>query len=525
MKSNFGNLITYTYLVGIFILFGIGIAAYSNFNSLLIKDKWVNHTQKVISISENLLSLLMKVENGARGYIISNDSVYLKSYLNCVPNIFSEINKLKLLTRDNKTQQKNLIELRTQVRQTLDFVRVALILKENNQSEELKSLFSSNNKRNKMESAMKTVDKILELEQIVLAERKIHLESSIAKTHNSIFLIILFALLLCVFTYAYSIRNVKLKEAYEVKLEKLNEALNNTVIDLRNTNIELKAMADKLTAANEEIQTINDQLLFTNNELVNKSKLLENSAIKLEKANKELEAFSYSVSHDLKAPLRTISGFANIMHREYGRQLDEEANRLISIIMGGAKRMGILIDDLLNFSKIGKVDLRLSNVNINMLVEDMLPEILGQYPELKYEVIINDLPTEDACDLSLIRQVWINLISNAIKFSSKNPKPRIEIGSVWKEDKLVYYVKDNGVGMDMKYAHKLFKVFQRLHKEEEFEGTGVGLAIIKRIITRHNGAVWVESKLNEGTIFYFYIDGCEELWQANFIQTVSLNRI
>ncbi len=222
----------------------------------------------------------------------------------------------------------------------------------------------------------------------------------------------------------------------------------------------------------------------------------------LEKANKELESFSYSVSHDLRAPLRAINGYAIILKEDYVSALDDEANRIADKIIGNAKMMGQLIDDLIAFSQLGRKEIKYQLVDMKKLAESCVSELLEHQPENKYHVQISSLP---ACygDEALIKQVWINLISNALKYSSKKTLPLIEIG--YEEDSSfnTYFVRDNGVGFDMQYEHKLFGVFQRLHSPKEFEGTGVGLALAKRIINQHNGNIRGIASPGEGAVFYF----------------------
>jgi signal transduction histidine kinase len=231
-------------------------------------------------------------------------------------------------------------------------------------------------------------------------------------------------------------------------------------------------------------------------------KKVQERTAQLEKANKELEAFSYSVSHDLRAPLRAINGYAIILKEEYASKLDAEANRITDKIIRNAKMMGQLIDDLIAFSKMGGKEVMSQMVDMKKLVQTCFAELLPQLPENKYQVQINSMPPCNG-DESLLKQVWLNLISNALKYSSKNEAPCIEIG--WKEISSgpAYYIMDNGVGFDMQYADKLFGVFQRLHSEKDFEGTGVGLALVKRIINQHKGEVWAESSPGEGAAFFF----------------------
>jgi two-component system sensor histidine kinase/response regulator len=221
----------------------------------------------------------------------------------------------------------------------------------------------------------------------------------------------------------------------------------------------------------------------------------------LEYVNKELESFSYSVSHDLRAPLRALDGYSKILGEDYNNVLDDEGKRLLGNIQYNAKKMGALVDDLLTFSRLGKNEIKKSQTNMNEMVEFVLNEIKSS-TQHKASLKINSLFSANA-DHVLLQQVWVNLISNAIKYSQKKENSYVEIGSAKSETEITYYIKDNGAGFSMDYVDKLFGVFQRLHSEKEFEGTGIGLAIVQRIIIKHGGRVWAEAKLNEGATFYF----------------------
>jgi len=229
---------------------------------------------------------------------------------------------------------------------------------------------------------------------------------------------------------------------------------------------------------------------------------LEKQAAQLQVAHKELEAFSYSVSHDLRAPLRAIDGYTRILVEDYEAILDEEGKRVCGIISAEARRMGQLIDDLLAFSRLGRKEMYSSNIDMKALVVSVLNDLEKEEDRERIDLKIASLPSVKA-DSSLIRQVWINLLSNAIKFTSKRDRAAIEVGSKSTNDEVIYYVRDTGAGFDMEYANKLFGVFQRLHSESEFEGTGVGLAIVQRIVRRHGGRVWAEGEVDRGATFYF----------------------
>jgi PAS domain S-box-containing protein len=244
--------------------------------------------------------------------------------------------------------------------------------------------------------------------------------------------------------------------------------------------------------AEKEIRRLNIEL---------EARVVERTA-QLEATNKELEAFSYSVSHDLRAPLRAISGFANMLMEDFSPSLNTEAKRLLDVITTNAMNMGNLIDDLLTFSRLGRQEIKTIKINMEGMANSVYNELVSDYEKDKID--FQALPIPDAFgDPSMIRQVWRNLISNSIKYSSTKTNRTIEIGTINSETENMYYVKDNGVGFNMEFVHKLFGVFQRLHCKSEFEGTGVGLANVQRIIHRHGGRVWAEGKVDEGAAFYF----------------------
>jgi PAS domain S-box-containing protein len=226
----------------------------------------------------------------------------------------------------------------------------------------------------------------------------------------------------------------------------------------------------------------------------------------LEAANKELEAFSYSVSHDLRAPLRTMDGFSQAVMEDYGQQLPEEGRRYLQTIREGAQRMGALIDDLLEFARLSQQTLKKQTVDMDMLVRTVLEELESSQQERQIEIRRGELPP---ClgDPALLKQVWLNLISNALKYTRERKPAIVEIGCTRVNDVSTYFVRDNGTGFDMQYAHKLFGVFQRLHRAEDYEGTGVGLAIVQRIVHRHGGRVWAEAAVDRGAAFNFTLEG------------------
>jgi PAS domain S-box-containing protein len=239
----------------------------------------------------------------------------------------------------------------------------------------------------------------------------------------------------------------------------------------------------------EEIRTLNEEL--------------GKRSAALEASNKELEAFAYSISHDLRAPLRHMSGFTELLHKNMASLLNERSQRYMMMILESAKRMGNLIDDLLAFSRIGRAETHKALVSLEQLVQEAVNEVRQETAGRNIVWKIGKLPAWYG-DRSMLRLALVNLISNAVKFTRTRPQAEIEIGCTdQKRDQVLVFIRDNGVGFDMKYVNKLFGVFQRLHSAEAFEGTGIGLATVQRIVHRHGGTVWAEGLVDRGATFYF----------------------
>ena len=250
--------------------------------------------------------------------------------------------------------------------------------------------------------------------------------------------------------------------------------------------------------AEEEIRKLNEEL----------DARVRRHTAELEATNKDLEAFTYSVSHDLRGPLRHIDGFSKLLFEEYSVDLPEEARRYLSRIRDGTRRMGMMVDDLLNLTRLGRKELSLQLTRLSSLLEEAIGDLQPEMAGREIEWRIGKLPFVE-CDPALLKQVFANLLSNALKFTRLQEHAVIEVGATTQDGRAVIFVRDNGVGFSMKYVDKLFGVFQRLHRPEDFEGTGIGLATVQRIVHKHGGRVWAEGELNKGAAFFFTLEAAE----------------
>jgi light-regulated signal transduction histidine kinase (bacteriophytochrome) len=259
--------------------------------------------------------------------------------------------------------------------------------------------------------------------------------------------------------------------------------------------------ADRLQILNLLLSTY-EAAIQRNKELSLAEQNLRDTNLSLEAANKELDAFSHSVSHDLRAPIRAVLGFSNLLVKESDSRLTERERHLLRNICDSAEQMGLMIESLLDLSRLGRQPLSRRPVNMTGLVRQVLDEQRDQREGRQMEVRVGTLP-DCIADPMLLKQVWVNLLSNASKYTRQKEKAVIEVDGQRQGDENAYFVRDNGAGFDMQYAAKLFGVFQRLHSSKEFEGTGVGLSIVQRIVQRHGGRIWAEAEVGKGATFYF----------------------
>jgi two-component system sensor kinase len=296
-----------------------------------------------------------------------------------------------------------------------------------------------------------------------------------------------------------AIEDVTERKRLEVERQRLLTEQQVLAEELTVTNEELRVQAEELAIANEELRVQAEELAVHQEELERRVK--ERTA-ELQAANQELESFSYSVAHDLKTPVRAIEGFSRMLMGEHAAQLDAEALRLLQVVCDNTKLMHHLIDDLLGFSRLTRQPMRKSDISLSDMARQVFERLKSGEPDRNLQLAIHDLPSAFA-DYSLLYQVMMNILGNAIKYTRDRENAIIEVGGRIEGNEKIFYVKDNGAGFDERYVSKLFNPFQRLHLCSEFEGTGIGLAVVQRIIQKHGGRVWAEGKVDEGATFYF----------------------
>jgi signal transduction histidine kinase len=445
MKLYINKKVLWGLITSIIIILGLGILSYQYFLSLTAATQWTNHARRVVQNVEEVRSMLVSVENEQRGYSLTGDERFIRLANVSISNLRNLLNDLETTTSDNQTQQDNIRGLRALVSIQIESIRGIIEARKTSFEKAMEEAKAVANKET-LEKIQQSLDHIKQVEQSLILTRTLQVQTGFYR-----FVLAFLGLILVTLTVLLGL------------------------VWLINSNTKSRTIAEEN---------------------------LREAQLETSKVNADLESFSYSVSHDLRAPLRSINGYSQILIEDYAAKLDDEGNRILNIIISNAKKMGQLIDDLLEFSRLGRQEINRTIVDVEEQVKTICEELIEREPDRKIDLKIQTLGTAKM-DSNMMRQVWINLIGNAIKYSRNKEVATIEIGRTEQDGKMIFYVKDNGAGFDMAYVNKLFGVFQRLHKNNEFEGTGVGLALVKRIVNRHNGEIWAEAQLEKGATFYF----------------------
>ena len=438
-------------LVGFGLVFSgivvISAISYRNTAILIENSRLDTKSHELVQLLGSVGEALGAAESGHRRYLVTGDESYLTSYRAVVEQMPEYLRYLRGLTNEEAEQLARVETLERLIARQLGAEAGAIAQREQHGYEGVRHLALSGAAKNELEGIHRLMTELDSAERRALLLR---VTQSAGSTRNTIALLGLGALM----------QLVLLASVYFL--------IHHDVTQRRRVAAELQSRGELLQAA-----------------------------------NKELEAFSYSVSHDLRAPLRHIDGYAALLSKAVGEALDDKAHRYLQTISDSAKQMGQLIDDLLVFSRMGRQDMLRTTVNLDQLVKTVLHDLRLDLQGRTISWTMHPLPNVLG-DPAMLRQVFVNLISNALKFTATRPEARIEIGATERNPgEVEIFVRDNGVGFDMQYVNKLFGVFQRLHRNDEFEGTGIGLANVRRIIHRHGGRTWAEGAPNQGATFYF----------------------
>lgn len=459
-----------------------------------IDRDWVNHTLEVEQQLTGIRTLLIEAETGVRGYVLVGDRSWLAPQERAASRVPAAIDALADMVRDNPVQLGRLDRLRTQANTRLESLQ-AMIDDVAFHDGRLTAKEPVQRGKALMDELLATLDGMLRHEDARLAERTARARQSQVR----LFEILLLGALLGVggalltsylFTNGVTSRIAMIAENAR-RIATGDEPRYPTI----GGGDEVGQLARAVTEAGGLLEGRQRELT---------ARLGQLAAV-----NEELEAFSYSVSHDLRAPLRHVSGFVSMLEQSANGTLDETSRRHLSRIGAAAQRMGSLIDDLLAFSRAGRATMAPSRVDLSAVVREAREELDPESAGRAIEWITPPLPTV-AADPAMLRLVIVNLLSNAVKYTRPRDRARIEVTAAAREGETVVSVRDNGVGFDMQYAHKLFGVFQRLHRQEDFEGTGIGLANVRRIIARHGGRTWAEGWIDGGAVFSFSLPDCRE---------------
>jgi PAS domain S-box-containing protein len=542
-------------------LVGIGWISYRTTTNLVGAENWVSHTYQVIATLESGRAILTDVETAQRGYLLTGDTSFLEDCTNAQAQVDGWIKKLRNSIFDNPEQLQRLEKLEPLISQRLAVLNDRIKIRQEKGLQAAASSVSTREGKDLMDQILQGISGIHVAESRLGDQRLKDAQASAVIAEVVIVCGSAFACAAGLVAILLIRRDLRLRQQAQDELDRfftlsldflgiastdgyfkrvspavtdilgwsIEEFLSRPFINFVHPDDRAATLreVEKQVVSGEKVLRFENRyqhkdgswrvlswqsipqpggLMYATARDVTEQKRTEEEIIRqkkeLEAANKELEAFSYSVSHDLRAPLRHVDGFVDLLRKQSAEKLDERGRRYLDIIADSARRMGALIDDLLVFSRMSRTDLRRAKVASESLVHEVRDAIQG---EIRGRVVwkVDRLPQVEA-DTAMLRQIWANLIGNAIKYSRTRDPAEIEIGCTDSGNgEFVFFVRDNGVGFDMKYVDKLFGVFQRLHRSDEFEGTGIGLANVRRIVSRHGGRTWAEGKVDGGATFFF----------------------
>ena len=476
----------------------IAVTAYQSITGFVERVALVERTQQTFIANQDVLTLVKDAVIAQRGYVITGEARYLVPRDVAAATLHDKVQALKALAGpQNPENLPRIDELERIANGILVIISKSIALKGKGVPAEASEQVSliDQGKRD-LDRARALVAEVRTSANNTMLDSLHESQTTGQTTTRALVVTELASFVILLLAFGFLTRQVALRSQAEVALKRANDDLEGRIAErtteLAQTNTRLERKVVDHQLARTEITALNQSL---------ESRVSERTA-QLEEANQQMESFGYSVSHDLRAPLRAIMGYARILEVDHGHRLDVEGMNLLNVIADCSRKMGQLIDDLLAFSRMSRQPLVVGPVNMGELARDAMRDLQAANPESPVRIEIGDMPGLTG-DPHLLSLVWVNLLANAVKFTSRNPAALVEAGGHADGEECVYYVKDNGVGFDMRYYDKLFGVFERLHSAEEFPGTGVGLATVRRVVLRHGGRVWAESVVGQGATFNF----------------------
>lgn len=487
IESPLKHRVTIGFIIALLLTIFMGFSSWRGVRLAADDSDWVTHTYAVMDTLEITSKHVVEAETTARGFALSGQDLSLAHYETAKGTLASDTGKLRYLTADNPNQLRRLDMLDSQVHAALEFAE--RIVAKRQQTYAVPGADEILETERLMDAVLATTQKMHSEETQLLSQRT---QKTVAGRRLTSFIIVVSVLvgaaLLALARLAIN-REIDVSARARAQINTLNADLEQRV-EQRTAALESEIAERK--RAEEEVRKLNDELEI---------RVMERTT-QLETANKELEAFSYSVSHDLRAPLRHISGFSKMLLEEFGPTLHPNAQHYLERIQAGSHKMNLLVDELLNLARVGRHALSRQTTGLSSIVAEVIAMLQAETEGREVQWIVADLPAVD-CDPILVKQIFQNLLTNAIKFTRPRDRAAIEVSYKKDDGQPVFMVRDNGVGFSMKYVAKLFGVFQRLHSTDEFEGTGIGLVTVQRIIHKHGGRVWAEGELDKGAAFYF----------------------